>query len=239
MPPQITEQLQPKMFTHTVYLSADVEIDYHYDFYSIKATRDLPVGHLVLIEHVMWGDISYLVNGVMQDGRLFKTLHPRQCNDAENIQKAIKKTTQNLFMFSDSHVLGDITSKFNHNCVPNCHLDSVDFVGSDKFYGVWTHKKVLKNQELTFDYVNKGDIPFHNTMKELHHFCCECTDEYILGNDQRSKIHVDLGAHFKKRDTQLINTMVDTYLATSVGRQVSKKQKELRQNIKKAMKNGV
>jgi hypothetical protein len=225
------------MFTNSVYLSSDVEIDYKDDFYSIKATRDLPVGHLVLIEHVMWGDVNYLVNGVMRDRRLFKTLHPRHY-DTEDIQKAIKKTYQNCFIFDESHVLGYLTSKFNHSCIPNCHLDVVDFVDLDKFYGVWTHRKVLQGQELTFDYVNKGDIPFHDSMKKLHQFCCECTEEYILGNAQRSKIHVDLGDHFRKRDTHLVNTMVDTYLATNRGRQVSQKQKELRQNIKKAVKNG-
>lgn len=175
----------------------------------------------------------------MRDGSLFKSLYPRQfLDDTENIQKAIKKTTQNCFLFDDSHVLGNLTSKFNHSCVPNCHLDIVDFVGSDKFYGGWTHRKVLRGQELTFDYVNKGDIPFHNTMKELHRFCCECTDEYILGNAQRSKIHADIGAHFKKRDTHLINTMVDAYLNTKSGRQVSNRQKELKREIKRVIKSG-
>lgn len=46
------------MLTHTVYLNSDLEVDYKDDFYSIKATRDLPVGQLVLIEHVMWGDLN-------------------------------------------------------------------------------------------------------------------------------------------------------------------------------------
>lgn len=225
------------MYTYSVYLSNDVEINYKDDFYSIKATRDLPVGHLVLIEHVLWGETNDLVNGVMRDKSLFKSLYPRHCY-TKNIQNAIQKTTKNCFIFDKSHVLGNVISKFNHSCVPNCHLDFVDHVDSNKFYGVWTHRKVVQGDELTFDYVNKGDVSFHNTMKKLHQFCCKCTDDYILDNSKRSKIHVDIGAHFRDRDTSLINTIVDTYLANSIGRQVSKRQKELKQEIKMAIKNG-
>jgi hypothetical protein len=47
-----------------------------HDFYSIKAKDDLPVGHMVLIEHVLWGDINLVANGVARDDNLFATVYP-------------------------------------------------------------------------------------------------------------------------------------------------------------------
>lgn len=55
------------MLTGIVYTSPDIEIDYTHDVYSIVAEKDLPVGHLVLIEHVLYGDINVLLNGVITD----------------------------------------------------------------------------------------------------------------------------------------------------------------------------
>lgn len=115
------------MFTYQVFKSSDVNIDYQNDFYSIKANDDLPVGHMVLIEHVLWGDINIVANGVARDDNLFATLYPRPSQGVRSTEQLVAdKTTSNVFVFGETYVLGDTISKFNHSCVPNCHLDIVD-----------------------------------------------------------------------------------------------------------------
>jgi hypothetical protein len=227
------------MLTGIVYTSSDIEIDYTNDAYSIVAKKDLPVGHLVLIEHVLHGDINILLNGVLTDQNLFDQLYPRQFQvQLDEFQQAIEKTESNCFMFRDGHVLGNILSKFNHSCKPNCHLDIIDFVNTDKFYGTWTHRKVSKGDELTFDYVNKGDVQFHESMKENHHFTCDCTESYILANDQRSKVHVNLGTFFRNRDNKLIHRLVDAYRESSYGQIVIRMQNKLKNELQMRLKKG-
>lgn len=62
---------------------------------------------------------------------------------------------------------------------------------------MWIHRKVKKGDQLTLNYVNKGSIAFHDKMKDVHNFSCECTDDYILANEKRAEIHKNLGSHFR------------------------------------------
>ena len=219
------------MLTGIVYASPDIEIEYINDVYSIVAKKDLPVGHLILIEHVLYGNINFIFNGILSDQNLFDQLYPRQVQaQLDKVQQAIKKTESNCFMFHNGYVLGNILSKFNHSCKPNCHLDILDHVNSDKFYGTWTHRKVATGEQLTFDYVNEGDQEHHDTMKENHHFTCDCTESYILENEQRSKVHVNLGTFFRKRDEKLLHRLVDAYCGSSYGQKVIRMQKNLKKN---------
>ena len=227
------------MFTYQVFKSPDVEIDYQHDFYSLKAKDDLPVGHMVLIEHVLWGDINLMVNGVARDDKLFASLYPRPSESVGCAEQLLAdKTTSNIFMFGGTYVLGDAISKFNHSCVPNCHLVIVDHFGNNQFYGVWTHRKVKKGDQLTFDYINKGSIDFHNKMKEIHNFSCECTDDYIVANEKRAEIHKNMGIHFRVREEHFIQRLVENYLDTCAGRDVSRAQACLRKLVKISIEQG-
>ena len=171
------------MFTGKVFQSSSIEICYNSesDFYYVIAKEDLPAGHLVFIEHVLFGNSLVLLKGIYQDKNLFKNLYPR---NESNINK---KVSLNMFAFGNEYVIGDIASKFNHSCIPNCHFDSIDSVIVDvkrgmeaKFYGTWTILPVKKGTELAFDYINVGSKEYHNKMKEVHKFKCDCSDEYIL-----------------------------------------------------------
>lgn len=226
------------MLTHEVCNSCYVEIDYdgQNDFFSMRATKDLPIGYLVLIEHVLWGDIHYILNGVMHDDEISKTLYPRKNELTTDL--FIEKTIKNCFRHHETYILGNLTSKFNHSCIPNCHIDMADFVEENRFYGVWTHRKVKKGEQLTLDYITKGCKLFHDAMKKQHHFKCECTDEYISANEKRVKIHNNIGLCLKERYQKFIHLVVNSYLHSTKGKQISSMQKELRSEIELSIKTG-
>lgn len=219
--------------TSVVYQSSNVEIVLEDDFYSIKATKDLPIGHLVLIEHVLWGSYDYVTKGVARDSNLLDTLFPRTIAASPKNNVFEEKTKMNCFSFDGVTVMGNVISKFNHSCVPNCHLDILDFIGENKFYGTWTHRNVKAGEELTFDYVNKGDTEFHKDMKELHNFPCNCSAEDIEMNGKRAKVRLNMSAVFGDRDRKKINQMVDNYLRCGRGIIVSKSQKAFRKACSK------
>jgi hypothetical protein len=101
-------------FTSIVFKSPNVEIHYDNNFYSIKATKDLSKGHLVFIEHVLWGETSYLCNGVARDDKLFETLYPRPLDNESSFEELLgEKTMDNCFCFDGVNVLGSMSSKFN------------------------------------------------------------------------------------------------------------------------------
>lgn len=220
-------------FTSIVFKSPNVEIHYDNNFYSIKATKDLSKGHLVFIEHVLWGTSSYLGNGVARDYELFKTLHPRPDDDKHSFEELLgEKTMDNCFCFDGVNVLGSMCSKFNHSCTPNCHLDIMDYKEENKFYGAWTHKNVKAGEELTFDYANTTSPDYHDKMKKLHNFSCTCSKEFILQNSKRVNKRMNAGDAFRKRDKTLIYSMVDEYTDTAHGKEVSLRQKALRKLLK-------
>lgn len=202
------------MFTNKVFQSSSIEINYNSesDFFSVIAKEDLPAGHLVFVEHILFGDMLTLLKGVSKDKK-FITLYPRNKNDVN------EKVKMNMFAFGDEYVIGDIASKFNHSCAPNCHFDIIDAVIVDvklgmeaKFYGTWTLYPVKKSEELTFDYVNIGDKDYHDKMKKVHNFSCECSEEYIIGNEKRGDEHATMSNTFCKRDKVFITSIIDDYL---------------------------
>lgn len=214
------------MLTSPVFKSSKIMINYYDDYFSIIANDDICMGELILIEHILYGTPNFLIRCLSQDKQLFDTLYPRNCEDAfEN--KLNLKMLKNFFVFGESYILGDIISKFNHSCLPNCHVDFMYEVNDNRFYGVWACRNIKKGEELTFDYVNSGDIIFHDKMKGYHAFVCQCTDEFILDNEKRSKIRKEMGQEFVKRDSTLIRKLVDMYLENE-GKCVKIAQKSLR-----------
>lgn len=204
--------------TNVVYQSNDIRIHYEHDVYSVLAEKDLPVGTMLLIEHVLSGTLEYLDKKVDKDVKLMTELYPRDYDIAK------LKVRMNCFNFDGEFVLGPTFAKFNHSCKPNCHMDIADHVNGGKFYGMWTHKKVKKGDELTIDYVNQSDIDYHDKMKQLHGFKCDCTPEYIMQNSKRSEIHVRLGSTFRTNDAKRIHNLVDMYLDTPRGKRIVKNQ---------------
>lgn len=235
------------MNTSVIYTSEKISIEYKNESYSVLAKTDIKVGELLLLEHVLAGDMGYLCSSVGTNMALFDSLYPRKYSrddiqemetiikssqstkeDEENWKKACKKVNMNCFKFSDDLVLGDAFSKFNHSCIPNCHMDKADKPELDNgfivnIYGMWTHRSVKKNDELVIDYVNGASIQ-HDYMKSAFGFSCDCSTEYLLDAGKRSEVHKNLGAFFRERDSVFIKTAVDQYLKTSVASKVIENQ---------------
>ena len=201
------------------------------DFYSIVANEDIPVGTLVLLEHPIVGKETTLMAGLLIDTYLGKELYPRTDKDPK--YSVHEKINYNMFKFNNDLVLGSTVSKFNHSCTPNSHMTQVDDLDGNKIYGVWTHRKVFKEQELNIDYVNHGDTNYHDDIKRKHHFHCECTREYIQQNTARSQVHLNISNAFCSRDQAFIHASVNAYLDSPKGREVVKAQRKARRLAKK------
>jgi hypothetical protein len=205
------------MLTFDVYLSDDIYIEYINDFYSIKAKKDLPIGHLINIEHILCGDnINFLLNGTASDNDLFNSLYPRNI-DITFEELIIKKTKSNMFIFNiGDNILGKTISKFNHSCNNNSHLIYQSNLNNSKFYGAYTIKKVKKDEELTFNYINKSDNDFHNKMKIIHNFTCVCDKKAIDRFEKRSKKYRNIAQSFKMQHENFINNTIGEYMSTDV-----------------------
>jgi hypothetical protein len=201
------------------------------DFYSIIANDDIPVGTLVLLEHPIVGKETTMMAGLYIDTALCQELYPRTDKDPQ--YTVHEKINYNMFKFNNDLVLGSVVSKFNHSCTPNSHMTQVDDLDGNKIYGVWSHRKVPKDQELTIDYVNHGDTKYHDDSKRKHHFHCECTREYIQQNASRSKVHLNISSAFSIRDEAFIHASVNAYLDSTKGKGVVKAQRQARKLAKK------
>lgn len=221
--------------TRTVFQNDKVMVNYKNDYYSIVALEDLDVGTFVILEHVISkSDINDIIFCIIEDQDLFNTLYPREfdINELNNIFLQVKtqnkdvdvdydifinlfkaqiKLKDNVFEFNKKYVLCNFISKFNHSCIPNCHMDAADHIGDNMFYGIWTHRKIKKNEELTIDYCQSGNINHHNEMKKTIKWSCNCSNKYIEENKKRAIIHMNLGVSFVKRDKNIIHNLVDNY----------------------------
>ena len=213
------------MATNTLYLNESVRVHFENDFYSIRATTDIPSGTLILVEHVIHGDFQYLMSALFFNPELRDSLYPR--DDEKEIGQAIgKKIELNVFKFEDDIlVIGDIFSKFNHSCRPNCRMDIVDRINNERFYGIWAQKKIEKGNELFIDYVNGGSVSYHKSMMEVLGATCSCTPDYIIQNVKRSQIMMDLASTYRKNKKDFIETLTDTYLSSTKGLKAIRKNK--------------
>ena len=221
------------MATNTLYLNENVDIHFENDYYSIRAKDNIPNGTLILVEHVVFGDFQYLMSSLFYNEELCNSLYPRKYGSSmDEIIKIIRtKINSNVFGFENNIlVIGDTFSKFNHSCHPNCRMDIVDKVSDERFYGIWTHKKIEKGSELFIDYVNGGSIEYHQSMMDLLGAKCSCTSKYILTNTQRSKIMMDLASVYRENKKDYIETLTDTYISSKKGRDAMKQKQHAKKN---------
>ena len=103
-------------------------------------------------------------------------------------------------------------------------MDIADHMDDNMFYGIWTHRKIKKNEELTIDYCQSGNINHHNEMKKTIKWSCNCSDKYIKVNKKRATVHMNLGISFVKRDSKIIYNLVDNYINSDLGKIVKSTQ---------------
>jgi SET domain len=242
--------------THVLFKNEKVTVNYDNDkdYYSIIANHDIEIGTFIVLEHVISkNDQTDIYTCMMKDDDLFNYLYPRKIDtsdadelfnelnkskdsepiDYDSFVKSYKvqlKIMNNIFMFNEKYVLCNFISKFNHSCIPNCHMDCADNVKDNMFYGIWTHRRIKKNEELTIDYCQSANITHHNNMKEVMQWSCNCSDEFIEANSKRAVIHMNLGTSFIKRDINLIHNLVDKYMISDIAKNVISTQ-SLKMNI--------
>ncbi len=210
-------------FVGTVYEHTAVEYRKIDGAYSVYATKDIPVGTLILMEHVLWGTHKQCFQALRQDKRLVADLFPRTPNATIE-----DKLDYNSFIFFDHFVLGDRFSKFNHSCTPNCYMGLADKINDEQIYGMWTVQNVPAGTELCIDYVNHSNVEYHLSMKKKHGFTCKCDDAFIMLNDQRCDVRVNLGKTFRDREQDSIAKKVDQYMVTTTARYIVKNLRTIR-----------
>ena len=206
--------------TGVVYQNENIEFVLREGSYSVQAKSDIPLGTLILLEHVAHGNIY---GALMCDTSLFAELYPRE---SEPNCKISDKALMNLFWYEDDVIIGKQISKFNHSCHrPNSILVHGISVGDDKAYAVFTCTKVLRGQELTFDYMH-GIAGAHDKMKEKHGFTCECTVDDMVDTCIWSRTSRDVVLRFRDEmiDDKTIPNLFEVYLSQNEGKCVSAEQ---------------
>ena len=219
-------------FTQTVYWNPDAELVFKAGNYCVKALKDLPTGTLIMIEHVISGTTAESVGSVMVDDTLYAQLYPRNARDKpcgdmdmrERNMKAQTKVEMNAFRFDDAVVVGNMFSKFNHCCQPNCHMAQADkpnlggCIGSVPIYGMWVMGKVRAGDELTIDYTS-GYAKVHDEHKKKFGWECSCTRASLAVSKGLEKTDIRANLCFKLANMQkdFIKSVVDTHLMTEKG----------------------
>lgn len=214
--------------TGVVFISPDVTVEKTDGNYCVRANKPMKPGALVLLEHVFMSRKS-VTNAVMADNEMFRELWPRSPGDAsmrpspEMQAVASQKSSFNCFYFDDKFVIGNVFSKFNHSCSPNCHMGIADKMSFPKMkssvhvYAMWVHVTVQAGDELTIDYAN-GVSSMHDDIRDKFGTNCGCTKSTSGDGERRAKIHMALDTAFRKSNETFIQEMVTMYLTTARGK---------------------
>jgi hypothetical protein len=218
-------------YTNTMYWNPDVELVYQDGNYSVMARKDLAAGTLIMLEHVISGNIAEVIGAVMVDNTLLEQLYPRTEYSildmrARNIA-AQTKMEMNAFRFDDAMVIGNMFSKFNHCCDPNCHMAKADkpnlggCIGCVPIYGMWVMSKVHQGTELTIDYTS-GHAEVHDKQKKIFGWNCPCTKASLAAskNMVRTEIRMNICSKMAELQQDFIRPTVDAYLMTEKGRDI-------------------
>jgi hypothetical protein len=230
------------MNTSIVYID-DVYIHMEKFHYSIRCTKNIKAGRLVLMEHVIAMDNPTQICGsIVANKKLYHGLYPRGfpanvdeipdvftdqaiSRDMQNIWKIAKsKRDMNSFDFGNEIVLGNVFSKFNHSCNPNIHMDIVDSIGvhghpDARIYGAWTLRPIKKGEELFIDYVN-GSIDAHDVYRDKFGFACDCTDKFKQAAKKRARVQMEICGMFRDREEAFIQKHARKYIDTDEAKTV-------------------
>lgn len=219
--------LQNHMNTHVLF-TKDIYVCEEDGQYSVRTKVDIPLGKLVLLEHVVSGEYGFVQGSILGNDALFNTLYPRDLphTTTEERQKAAReKMAKNVFIFNGQYVVTNLCNKFNHSCRPTCHMSTVDKPALSPditvyVYGIWTIRAVKAGEELTIDYVNGQKDRHKAAMAHFGITCTTCTPEYLEVSEHRANVRRDLCEVFRKRNESFIYSTVDQYLYTKAAQDV-------------------
>lgn len=155
-------------YTKVIYLNKLISIKKENNYNSFIASNDIEKHTLLLIEHTFTGSLEQCQHVIQTNEHLFNELHPRikKWNETENKNDiALKKVLANGFVISDSNsiVIGDTISKFNHSCSSNCahfHAGQTKINNlMTNYLAIITIGDIKNGEELTINYGNdRGHI---------------------------------------------------------------------------------
>lgn len=199
--------------TNIIFFDKKIKMKFIDDNYSVIADQNIKAGTLLLIEHPLQSEsmIDIMCN-IICDPSLNKSLYPRNTIVSSKCDLSIgQKLEKNVFKFGKNYILGNMFSKINHSCKPNCHMSEVDHVNDQIYYGLWSTQDIIANEEINIDYCQTDDVKFHKSMSRYHNFKCDCTIDYIQKKNVIVKNRVDL-CHKYKIDKPIIKYHVDKYM---------------------------
>ena len=181
-------------YTPLIYKNPAVDIIDKDGNFSIVANKDLKQCELILLELPIQGTQTHAESVVASVEYLFDELYPRRAKwntllQKERIRQSPEKVLLNAFSMEGEHVIGNVLSKFNHNCSPNVAIDGtlpVVNATTGKETSVvcaLTMRPIKKGEELTIKYSYHTG---HNDLK--YHFVCNCG----VPLEQRISKHVEV-----------------------------------------------
>lgn len=203
-------------YTHTIYKCPAIDI-VQGDYRSVSAQTSISPGTLLILEHGLHGDQTYVLRVVSANDELQQSLYPRTGDCAEeqvhcNVFRG--DSNDNVRLFKD-------ISAFNHKCSPNAVCVKAGRIEFCKDYvacfgAVYAIKRIAKGEEICISY---GSEVGHRG-EDQYKFQCDCG----LTADQRKaivKIVCDLGDKFDLRDRQFLCKLNESYTFSKQGEQVA------------------
>lgn len=217
--------------TFAIYFNTMVDIVFDENGnYKFIAKKEIAPGSLIFIEHpLQCNNLDDITSLILFDKKLYDTLYPRHEKLSSSVlQKENEevlgnyladKVYKNVYTGVDTpkeYMLGNLLSKINHSCKPNClsnHVDRIKVENEEEIFGgVWSIKRILKGQELTIDYAAESFGEKHLDVLKHHDIKCTCPQD-LTEKAWKKKYQVicNLRQNFNAKNDLYIQFMISAY----------------------------
>lgn len=205
-------------YTGIVYQSGSITIHEENNYKSIKSTKDIAIGELLLIEHTFSAQLEIVFAVVQHNEYMFDQYHPRTAKWKENVNRkhlAIEKVKNNSFNFNNEPLVPNVVAKINHSCSPNCAIsvnNNLQIYGANiVFMELYAVNNITAGTEITISY---GPETSHQ-----RDFVCGCNKPLQLRQDDFNNI-IMLGESYSKANKEIVTQRMREHLDTQTGRQI-------------------